>query len=116
MRLVFQVVEERIRSGDVVVVEGERGKLEGYFAKSRGRKNVELRDENPKVKKGIKVATVKRERCKKIVVGIEKEENEGEFVKIIGEITSSLIMGREFTEWGSEGGGRSVLFNKISVY
>lgn len=123
MRLVFKVVEEKISSGDVVVVEEERGKIEGYFARSRGRKNIELRDENPLHRKGAKIRTIKREKCKKVRLGFEKEGSE-EFIEMMGDITSSLIKDKVFWEWKEEKiereedrkKERSVIFNKVSVY
>lgn len=120
MKPVFKVVEEKVKSGDVVVVEEEEGgKLEGYFARSKGKKNVELRDENPLHRKGAKIRTIKREKCQKVVLGFVKEES-GEFIEMIGDVTSSVIKEKKFVEWIEEGGNRkkkrSVIFNKVSVY
>lgn len=91
--------EERIKSGDIVEYKGRV-----YFAKSKG-SNIELRDDNVKFGgRGIKIKTVKREECKKVILYIGESEEIG-LIRMRGRVRSEGIIGREIMEIGGGGGG-----------
>ena len=61
-------------------------------------------------KRGVRVGTVKRSECVGVEIGIEEG---GEFRRVIGELRSSMIVGREIEEFRGE---RKLNLNKLSVY
>lgn len=109
MSLVYREGEDlgKIQTGDLVIYDDEM-----YFVRSRGRRNVEIRDDNPNYKKGVKVSTVKRELCRKIEIGVESDD--GNYKRIIGDLRSEMLIGRVITEKGNK--EKRVKMNKLSVY
>lgn len=102
----LSIGEKKKRSGDLVIYEGE-----AYFITAKGI-NAQLRDDNPKLdKRGIILNTVRKSKCKKIMLGCIADDK---WVAIKGQFSSESLLGKEIRCFDDD--RERLNLSKISVY